>query len=235
MKVTRRERYRTAAGAQTHDGDRSGPHCHRPITELSGFVRTPREDRTVGLQRHASIHAGTNRGHTAARAKTDNSNRTQPTVGGPIAELAIEVVAPGKDGAIGFQYQRVFFTHTDPDNTAARAETDNSDRTQPGGRRSITQLPECVGTPNENRTIGLDHHAPKRARADGSDTASGAEACHSHRSRLVARRSIAELTERVVTPRNDRAVRLQCQRVVTIGADRGDAAAGAQTCDRRRR
>ena len=202
----------------------------RTITQLTGLVVPPRQQRPIALQRERSAAASRDLHDTATPTKPRDLHRRRVIRRRrTITQLTRLIVPPRQDRSITLQCQRMRMARRERDHTATGPQTGHPNRRQLIRRcRPVAQLTRGVLAPRENPAIGTHREAERIA---GRDHLHGPETCDRDRSRAIGRRAITELTGSIVAPGHDRVVAEQREPVLlTDRHGRGGAEA-----DRRHR
>ena len=138
-----------------------------------------------------------------------------------ISELAIESFAPGRERAIGEQSQTVICTRDDTGDGLATEGAAKADDHGNAGTRGIpaSELPLIIRTPRGQGAVRAEGEAVRHACCDSDhrfskQDAAGASADHNWHAAAL-RRPIAKLSIAVFSPRDERAVVADSQRVVS--------------------
>src|SRR5207245_2489860 len=199
--------------AQAADGDRRRADRRRPFAELAVVVVAPALDRAAGEQCAGVVAAGPDRGDPAAQAADgDRRGAARPR---PVAELAVEVLAPALDRPAGEQRARM--VDAGADRADAAPEAAEGDRRRAVCPRPVAELAAAVVAPALDCPAAEQRARMVEAGADRGDPA--AQAANGNRGRAGRPRPAAELAAAVVAPALDCPAAEQRARMVEAGAD----------------
>jgi len=204
-----------AFGHHGHVGQVADQSGHQRIAhaaaeaQVEQAVRAPGEQRAVGAQRHAGVQALADLGDPA---QVDLDRAGPGDVGGAVADLALEVDAPGPDlAAAAHQGQGVVAAGGDLGHPGQR-----HGHRRGRGRLAVTQV---TAAPGQQGPVGAQRVAVPVARRHLDDPG---QPGYLLRRGPAGLGPVAELPAGIVAPGQDGAVRAQRERVIGPGGQLGD-------------